>query len=386
MKLAKWSLLAALCSTGLNDSYGAVTKGRGARKPPQQVEMVTAEVISSRYETSELLARQLASFSLTTITNAPSKAPSNAPSQKPIPKISVAAPVTYYTKAPVPKTTSTTSAPATYYYTKAPVPKTTSTTSAPVTYYYTKAPVPKTTSTTSAPVTYYYTKAPVPKTTSTTSVPVTYYNTKAPVPKTSTTSAPVTYYSTKAPVPKTTGSTLGPISKSKKPKGVANTFGSGTSGSSTSFNSSTSSSSGGFDSSNMNYPLNQINPGAVTTGGTVKPNVPPGQDTTGVGSGIQYTVIGGNPPQTGGLPDQNGSATYTTLPSQINIINTGGTVTEPQNSGSPGQGGSVIYTTLPSQMNNVVPGGNPTTSSGQTIVISTPVEPKPKGMFSNNGS
>lgn len=307
MKLAKWSLLAALCSTGLDDSYGAVTKGRGARKPPQQVEMVTAEVISSRYETSELLARQLASFSLTTITNAPSKAPSNAPSQKPIPKISVAAPVTYYTKAPVPKTTSTTS-------------------------------------------------------------------------------APVTYYSTKAPVPKTTGSTLGPISKSKKPKGVANTFGSGTSGSSTSFNSSTSSSSGGFDSSNMNYPLNQINPGAVTTGGTVKPNVPPGQDTTGVGSGIQYTVIGGNPPQTGGLPDQNGSATYTTLPSQINIINTGGTVTEPQNSGSPGQGGSVIYTTLPSQMNNVVPGGNPTTSSGQTIVISTPVEPKPKGMFSNNGS
>jgi len=346
MKLAKWSLLAALCSTGLDDSYGAVTKGRGARKPPQQVEMVTAEVISSRYETSELLARQLASFSLTTITNAPSKAPSNAPSQKPIPKISVAAPVTYYTKAPVPKTTSTTS----------------------------------------APVTYYYTKAPVPKTTSTTSVPVTYYNTKAPVPKTSTTSAPVTYYSTKAPVPKTTGSTLGPISKSKKPKGVAKTFGSGTSGSSTSFNSSTSSSSGGFDSSNMNYPLNQINPGTVTTGGTVKPNVPPGQDTTGAGSGIQYTVIGGNPPQTVGLPDQNGSATYTTLPSQINIINTGGTVTEPQNSGSPGQGGSVIYTTLPSQMNNVVPGGNPTTSSGQTIVISTPVEPKPKGMFSNNGS
>lgn len=327
MKLAKWSLLITLCSTVINDSYGAVRKGRVADKAPQQVKMVTSEVTSSRNEASELLARQLAGFSITTITNAPSKAPSNAPSKKPFPKISVAAPVTYNTKAPVPKTTSTTSAPVTYYYTKAPVPETTSTTSAPVPYYYTKAPVPMTTASKSI---------------------------------------------------------------SKKPKGAANTFGSGSSaGSSTSFNSSTSSSSGGIASPNMNYPLDQINPGgsSVTTGGTVKPNIPPGQGTTGgVGSGFQYTVIGGNPPQTAGLPDQNGSTTYTTLPSQTNIINTGGIITEPQNSGSPDQGGSIIYTTLPSQMNNVVPGGNPTTSSGQTVVISTPVKPVPKGMFSNNGS
>lgn len=315
MKLAKWLLL-LLCSSEINATYGAVTKGRVA---PQLVEMAASEFISSRNEATELLARQLAIFSITTTTNSPSKAPSQTPSQKPVPKISNASPITYYTMAPVPKTTSTSSAPVTYYYTKAPVPKTTS-----------------------------------------------------------TSSAPVSYYNTKAPVAKTTGSTSAPTSKSKKTKGGANTFSSGSSGSSTSFNSSSSSSIGGMANSGGS---------SVTTGGTVKPNVTPGQGTAGgMGSGFQYTIIGGTPPQTVGSPGQTGSTTYTTLPSQTNIINPGGTVTEPQNSGSTDQGQSVIYTTFPSQMNTVVPGGNPTTSSSQTVAITTPTEPMPKGMFSNNGS
>jgi hypothetical protein len=315
MKLAQWSLL-LLCSSEINSTFGAVTKGRVA---PQLVEMVASELTSSRNEATELLARQLASFSITTITSGPSKAPSQTPSKKPVPKISNASPITYYTKAPVPKTLSKSSAPVTYYYTKAPVPKTTS-----------------------------------------------------------ISSAPVPYYNTKAPVVKTTGSTSAPTSKSKKNKGGANNFSSSSSGSSTSFNSSSSSSIAGMANSGGS---------SVTIGDTVKPNITPGQGTIGgMGNGFQYTAIGGVPPKTVGSAGQTGSTTYTTLPSQTNIINPGGIDTEPQNSGSTDQGQSVTYTTFPTQMNNVVPGGNPTTSSSQTVATTTPTEPKPKGMFSDSGS